>query len=122
MSRVSDGIVSVTYSTSPYIDYFAPPSQDEAIVGGGFGTSMATGDFNHDGFDDLAIAFQLFIGASKGLKPTTSLSALTYASVGTDLNQFGQAVAGGDDSIAKQTTGGICSGMPGSGYASRDTW
>lgn len=52
-----DGIVAVTYSTSPYIDYFAPPSQDEAIDGGGFGTSMATGDFNHDGFDDLAIGF-----------------------------------------------------------------
>lgn len=61
----SAGIVQVFYGTANGINIAAPAdqlfSQDTAGIGGSaeandrFGAVLATGDFNHDGFDDLAI-------------------------------------------------------------------
>ncbi|MEO3742260.1 FG-GAP repeat protein [Plantactinospora sp. B5E13] len=49
-----DGMVVIQYSTAPQVDYVYgvdPPDGD----GGNFGDALATGDFNGDGYDDLAV-------------------------------------------------------------------
>ncbi|HUR34032.1 MAG TPA: FG-GAP repeat protein [Vicinamibacterales bacterium] len=75
---------------------------DTAEAGDRFGTSVATGDFNGDGYHDLAVgipgedtnagvdtgAFQTFMGSASGLAPTNGLidagySALPGARMGT---------------------------------------
>jgi hypothetical protein len=95
-------------------------SQDTAGVGGGaeesdrFGSAVAAGDFNGDGFDDLAVgapgeavgtapgagAVNVLFGSADGLTATGS-QLFTQASLGggrtsVEFESFGQALAAGD--------------------------
>lgn len=49
-SPLAGNILVVRYSTAPYTDYVS-----DTGPGGSFGTAIATGDFNRDGYTDLAI-------------------------------------------------------------------
>jgi FG-GAP repeat protein len=50
---VGDGGVAVQYSRAGRTDYFNGVTM--GTQGGDFGQTLATGDFNHDGYDDLVI-------------------------------------------------------------------
>ncbi|GAB3855512.1 hypothetical protein GCM10029963_50410 [Micromonospora andamanensis] len=47
------GVVVVHYSSAPQVDYLAGSMTNN--ISSNFGVALATGDFNGDGFDDLAI-------------------------------------------------------------------
>ncbi|MEO3821517.1 hypothetical protein [Plantactinospora sp. B24E8] len=47
------GVVVVRYSSAPQVDYFMGVLNESGC--GCFGISQVAGDFNHDGYDDLAI-------------------------------------------------------------------
>ncbi|GAA0409702.1 hypothetical protein GCM10009541_61020 [Micromonospora gifhornensis] len=54
LAHHSTGIVVVRYSSAPYVDYFAGVLSSDGGCGC-FGMALAAGDFNGDGYDDLAI-------------------------------------------------------------------
>jgi hypothetical protein len=128
----SVGLVAVVYSPAGTAAALAPgqnglvgtPTQDQA-----FGSSLAPGDFNGDGFDDLAIgapgdgvgdvqgrgSVTVVYGSASGLNPATStyVYAATPGVPGepTPGTHFGMAVAAGDfnhdgkDDLAVGATG-----------------
>ncbi|WBB93168.1 FG-GAP-like repeat-containing protein [Verrucosispora sp. WMMC514] len=49
------GLVVVRYSSAPQVDYFAGVLPPDGGCGSCFGIALVAGDFNGDGFDDLAI-------------------------------------------------------------------
>lgn len=90
---------------------FGPFSEDES--GDDFGSELATGDFDDDGFGDLAIgapgehplqdprphalgAVHILYGSPNGLKGTNEIRWPAKVGIADDAIQFGTALAGGD--------------------------
>ena len=83
---------------------------DEAEAGDGFGWAFATGDFDGNGFDDLAVgapledrqdqedvgALHLIHGHAEGLRAVGSQFLLADASVRQENSRFARALAAGD--------------------------
>src|SRR5262249_32606078 len=77
---------------------------DETEPGDEFGAALAVGDFDDDGFDDIAVGapgendgegrVYVYRGSLSGLKPTQTLSAVGGPSAG---DHFGSALAAGFD-------------------------
>ncbi|GIJ78119.1 FG-GAP repeat-containing protein [Micromonospora phaseoli] len=108
------GLVVVRYSSAPYVDYYATA----VSPAGGcvcFGTVLAAGDFNGDGYDDLAASDQeeydpgakvhgggvwVIPGSSTGLQLDSAkhFNQSTAGVPGASENQdwFGSALAAGD--------------------------
>jgi hypothetical protein len=127
-SKGNAGAVEVIYgsssglsATSPLPDQFwsqdSPDIDDHADAGDGFSTSLASGDFNGDGKDDLAIgvpfeeigsifeagAVEVIYGASSGLSTGLPLPDQFWTQDSTDINdhadvndEFGRSLASGD--------------------------
>ncbi|WBB93170.1 FG-GAP and VCBS repeat-containing protein [Verrucosispora sp. WMMC514] len=109
----TSGAVVVRYSSAPHIDYLTGTTT--IGLGSGFGNELAAGDFNGDGFDDLAIgadvevdlsnkapggAVWIIPGSRTGLV-VDSTRRFTQGSPGVpgdseDYDGFGDALAAGD--------------------------
>ena len=114
ISPDDEGAVQVLYGATTGIDPTGPRTVltqgGDAEPGDAFGTTWAAGDFNNDGFDDLAVTsggenalagrIDVFDGSPAGL-PTTPTLTLQQGQGGVNGNQsfldgFGQALAVGD--------------------------
>lgn len=116
-----------------------PLAQEQAggtsVAGDGFGSVLAAGDFNGDGFDDLAIGapaknpggapaggvVYVFRGSASGFSPGTAMTLASLGSSNAAGDQFGAALASGDfnsdgfDDLAIGAPGRASGGAAGSG-------
>ncbi|HEV8626907.1 MAG TPA: FG-GAP repeat protein [Acidimicrobiia bacterium] len=138
------GAVQIIYGSATGLDAVAAPGHpgSQMLVQpapyaqelGAFGLALAVGDFNGDGFGDLAVGANgedigvggnnegtvtVFYGSAKGLVPT-SAQRLTEATP-TAGNQFGFVLAAGDfngdrkDDLAVDVLNKVVNGVPGAG-------
>jgi hypothetical protein len=119
LDRALTGIVTVQYSHAGRTDYFVGSEDYEAQAGCCFGGSFAAGDFNHDGYIDLAIGASnegiksatqaiagsggvwVLYGSASGLRTDSSLTHFNEDSPnvpgGAEVNDhFGASIAAGD--------------------------
>lgn len=109
----------------------SPGIKETADGGDRFGSSLATGDFNGDGFDDLAIgipfedvgatpivnagAVEVLYGGPTGLQPTGNQFLVQSGDVEAN-DRFGSAVAG--DDMFGESEADLAVGAPGEDTAS----